>query len=462
MEFNKLKNRALSVFGLVMINVIAIDSLRNLPTNAKTGFAVAFYYLVVGLLFMLPCVLVTAELATNYPKTGGTYVWVREAFGRKWGFLNIWLQWIYNVVWYPLILSFIAVNIAYLFSPNLASNKTYLISMIIGMFAFATLVNGFGMKTSSMVSALSAIVGTIVPMLLIIGLGLSWLIAHKPLAITPTWHDFFPHIGKLNNLAFIVIVIFSLMGLEMSAVHAGDVKNPQRDYPRALLISSVIILVTMILASVAIALVVPQTDLNIISGIDQAGATFLNAFHLHWLFPILIVLIILGGFGGMSAWVIGPTKGLMIAADDHCLPAMFRKRNRRGVPVVILIAQLVIVIGLCSLINFVQYISTSYWILSDLTAQLALLFYVLLFAAAIKLRYKNGTKANTFRIPGGRVGIWVVGLMGIGTCLGAIGLGFLPPSGVKIIDVSRYEIILVVGIVLLTLPPFVFFRVQNK
>lgn len=90
--------RVLSVFSLVMINIIAIDSLRNLPANAKTGFTIAFFYLIGTVFFMIPLALISAELATHRPKAGGAYVWVREAFGEQWGFLSIWLQWLVIVI----------------------------------------------------------------------------------------------------------------------------------------------------------------------------------------------------------------------------------------------------------------------------------------------------------------------------------------------------------------------------
>src|SRR5690242_8046126 len=96
-------SKRLSVFALVMINVIAVDSLRNLTMGAEYGLALVFFYSLAALLFFIPTVLVTAELATGWPITGGSYVWVREAFGSRLGFLAIWLQWIYNVVWYPTI-----------------------------------------------------------------------------------------------------------------------------------------------------------------------------------------------------------------------------------------------------------------------------------------------------------------------------------------------------------------------
>ena len=61
-----------------------------------------------AILFLVPTALVAAELATGWK--GGVYVWVREAFGNRWGFQAIWLQWIQNVVWYPTQLAFIAAS----------------------------------------------------------------------------------------------------------------------------------------------------------------------------------------------------------------------------------------------------------------------------------------------------------------------------------------------------------------
>ena len=98
-----LVKKTLGAFGLAMINVIAVDSLRSLPFSAEYGFSLVFFYILAAITFFFPTALVAAELATGWPNKGGIYVWVREAFGERWGFLVIWLQWIYNVVWYPTI-----------------------------------------------------------------------------------------------------------------------------------------------------------------------------------------------------------------------------------------------------------------------------------------------------------------------------------------------------------------------
>jgi amino acid transporter len=455
------RNKTLGVFSLVMINVIAIDSLRNLPSNAATGLHIIFYYIFAGIVFLLPCILITAELATNRPKTGGAYIWVRDAFGAKYGFLTIWLQWIYNVIWYPTILSFIAVNIAYLFDPKLIHNNAYMIPMLIAMFTLSTIANNFGMKLSSLVSTLSAIIGTIIPMVVIIILGIAWIDSTRPLAIEPTFANFIPTTLNGSNVAFLVVVFFSLMGFEMSSVHAEEVKNPKRDFPRALAYSSLIVMVTMILASAAIAIVVPEKSLNIVSGLDQAFGLFLNSFHLKWLLPIVIIFMVIGGFGGMSAWVIGPSKGLMVAAQDNCAPAIFGRANKRGAPSSMLWAQWGIVIVLCILFAFFKSFNTWYWILSDLSAQFALLFYILVFAASIKLRYITEKKPDTYRIPGGKFGIWFIGLLGIAACIFAIIIGLIPPSNMHITYVGWYEVVLIGGCIVLSSIPLFIYKLKN-
>lgn len=457
--------RSLSVFFLVMINVIAIDSLRNISSNAIYGLGVPFYYLLAAIGFMIPCALVTAELATHYPKAGGVYVWVERAFGPPWGFLTIWLQWIYNVFWYPTILSFIAVNIAYLIDPTLAANSIYMVSMVLILFLLSTLSNYFGMKFSAKVSTICAIVGTLIPMAFIIVLGVMWILDGHELGLEITASRFFPAPWESEHLAFFVIVLFSLFGLEMSAVHAEEVKNPQRDFPRALLYSSLLIVLSAAGASTAVALVVPHGSLNIVSGLDQALALFLKAFHLEWLFPIALLTIILGSLGGVSAWIIGPTKGLAVAADEGYAPISWARRNKKNVPTRLLWIQLVLVCLFSLLFVCLPSLSTAYWVLSNLTAELALLFYIVLFAGAIRLRYKNAgaaVQSNVYKIPGGKVGIWFVAGLGMMSCIVALGLSFIPPKDLPLPSTSWYEAILLIGIIGFSAPPVLYYWWVNR
>ena len=447
--------KVLSVFSLIMINLIAVDSLRSLPLGAEYGFSLIFYYILAALVFFIPSALATAELATSWPTTGGVYVWVREAFGKQAGFVIIWIQWIYNAVWYPTICALITATFSYLINPALADNKIYMVCSTLIVFWFCTLINCFGIRISSIFSSVGAIIGTIIPMLIIMALGAAWLYTGKPYHVDFSLHSLMPDLSQISNLTLVVGLIFGLIGIEMSAIHAGEVKNPRRAFPRALLISAVIILITLIFASLAIAIVIPQEQLNILTGLIQAFQAFFDAFNMSWMTPIIVVAIIIGSLTGVAAWIIGPAKGLMVASQDGSLPPIMCKTTRTGVPIIILVLQGIIVTVLSSSYLLMPNISSSYWILTDLTAQLALFSYIGLFAALICLRFKNTGNADCYRIPGGKLGLYLTGGVGIIACVVAILLGFIPPSQLDVGGTFNYDAILITGIIIFILPAWI-------
>lgn len=457
---NQMK-KTLGVFALIMINVIAVDSLRSLPFSAVYGFSLVFFYLLAALVFFIPTALVSAELATGWPNKGGVYVWVREAFGDLWGFIIIWLQWVYNIVWYPTILTFMAGAIAYIIDPQLAESKLYMLTVILVIFWGATLINCFGMRLSSWVSTIGALVGTLVPMCFIIVLGIVWIKQGNPLQLNFTAQEFFPKLGDPSSLSFLLAVLFGLVGMEMSAVHADEVREPGKSFPKAIFFSTLIIFATLVLSSLAIAVVVPHHTLNVITGLIQAFQIFFNSYGLSWMTPVITVLIVIGGIGGVAAWVIGPTKGLLVAVLDGSAPRVLGKINRHGVPVVILLLQAVICTVLCSVFLLMPTVASSYWVLTAITAQLAMMVYIALFLAGIWLRYKRPEVARAYKVPGKNGGMWLLGIMGILSSLLAIGLGFIPPEQIQVGKIWRYEMLLIVGIVMLCLPPLIIYYIKN-
>lgn len=449
--------RTLGVFAIVMINIIAVSSLRGLPFSASYGFSLVFFFLLAAIVFFLPAALISAELATAWPNKGGVYVWVREAFGEFWGFFIIWAQWVYNIVWYPTILAFMAGTLAYLFNPDLVESKAYMLSAILIVFWSATLLNWFGMRLTSLVSTLSALIGTLFPMLLIISLGFIWIVQGNPIQIDMSARSFLPDMQDMENLAFLLVVFFALVGVEMSAVHADEVKQPEKTYPRAIFISAGIILFTLVFGSLAIAIVVPEQTLNVVTGLVQAYQVFFDSYNLYWMTPVIAILIVFGVIGAVSAWVIGPTKGLLVAVLDGNAPRFLSKINRHGVPLVILFLQASICTMMCVVFLLMPTVSSSYWVLSVITGQLAMLVYVALFGSAIYLRYKYPDAKRTYKVPGGKVGMWVLGVMGLLSSIFAIGIGFIPPAKIEVGDVVRYEILLVAGLLILSLPPVILY-----
>lgn len=456
---NTLKH--LSVFSLVMITVVAVDSLRALPIGAQYGFSIIFYYLIAALTFFIPVAMVAAELASGWPEEGGIYVWVREAFGKKVGFFTVWLQWFYNICWYPTIMSLVAATIAYCIDPKLVDDKIYMLATIFTLFWLATLINFGGMKISSILMNVSAIIGTIVPILFIVALGVTWIMMGKPIQMEISVKTFFPDLSSINNLVLLTGVIFGLLGMENAAAHAREVDNPQKNYPRAMLWSTGIILFTLIFGSLVIAIVIPQPQLNIISGLLQAYEIFFTKFHISWFMPILAVLIVLGAIGGVNAWMLSPSKGLLMASRDGCLPAFLCRTNAKGVPTTILLVQACIFTVLCSFFLLLPTVSSGYWALSVITSILSLIVYVPMFLAVICLRYKYPEVKRVYKIPGGIKGVWLVSLLGLSSSLFTIFIGFFPPSQINVGNVLNYEVLIISSVIISCLVPWVIFKLNK-
>ncbi len=439
--------KVLRVFSLTMINVIAIVDVRSLPIAAEYGASLIFYYALAGLLFLLPCGLVVAELAPAWPKTGGIYVWVREAMGLRAGFVVIWLQWLYNVVWYPTILSLLAATLCYLIAPNYASDPMVILPMVVVFFWLVTLANCWGMRVAAWVSTVGAMVGVVLPLGVLCVLAAWWLIEGGVSSVVISWSTVIPHTFKGGDLALLSGVLFGLLGLELSATHAEDVENPSRDFPRAMIWTAVGVLLVMVMGSLAVALVIPQQALSLTTGVIESFAVFFKALHCGWLVPVLGVCILIGGFSAVSAWLLGTSRCLFACAEDGMLPKVFARLNQHGAPVNLLLIQGVIVTVLSSVYVLFQSVESSYWLLSAMTSQLALVVYVMLFLSAIVLRKRRPDVPRPCKIKGlpliALIGLCITVLVGI--------FGFFPPSQLHIDSPFWYEVILIGGVCVLFL-----------
>ena len=449
------KKYALSIFSLTMLTVGSVDSIRNLPTTALFGSQLISFFILGALCFLIPTALVSAELASGWPKQGGIYVWVKAAFGKQVAFLAIWLQWVSNVIWYPAILSFVAGSIGYLIDPALASQPSFLFSVIVTLFWGATFLNLRGMQSSALMSNICAVSGLLLPMALIIGLGVVWIMGDNPVQINFDTASILPHFNDSSMWVSLTAIMLSFCGIEIATVHANDVENPQHAFPRALVYSVGIILSTLMLGSLAIAVVLPSNEINLVAGIMQAFDAFFGHYGLAFMMPLIALMLVMGGFGGVSNWIIAPTKGLLVAAQDGNLPIFFQRENAQGAPVVMLIAQAISVTCLSGLFLFMPSVNGSYWFLTALAAQLYMLMYLLMFITGIALRIKAPSQPRAFRIPGGITGMLLVAGLGIFGVLMTLGVSFIPPTGIDIGGAARYEMFLVFGLFVLCLPPFI-------
>ena len=447
--------RVLNVFILAMFNASIMISLRNLPLVSEFGLSLIFFFFIVALFFLVPSALVSAELASGWPKEGGVYIWVREGLGDRFGFLAIWMQWAHNLSWYPVILSFVAATMAYVISPDLAKNKLFITSIILIGFWGMTLLNYLGIKTSSWFSSLGVILGTIAPGLFIIALGLAWILSGNPIQTPISAEALVPDLSQVGNIVFLAGLFLAFGGLEVSASYAQEVKNPQKNYPRAILIAAVLTFTIFLLGSLAISFVIPKSEISLITGLIEAFYSFFSHYNIEWLLPIMGVLLIVGAVAEVNAWIIGPVKGLHATSLHGNLPPLFQKVNKHDVPTNLLLFQAIIVSVISLIFLYMPNVSSAFWILTAMSAQSYLIMYVLMFITAIHLHYKKPHVPRAYRVPYEKRGIWIFSCMGIVASVFAILLGFVPPSQLNVGNIYIYSLILLLGLLTISAIPLI-------
>jgi amino acid transporter len=456
-----MSSKKISLFSLVLLIVTAIDSIKNLPASALFGSELIFFFLLSAIVFLVPTSLVAAELSATFHDKGGVYHWIDKAFGEKWAMVAIWMQWINTMVWYPTILSFIAGTLAFLINPELSSNTIFLLATILIVFWTITIINLKGLHASAKINDICGLFGTVLPLFLLIGLGCAWVWTGKPMQIQFDAQNIFPSFVNKGSWISLIAIMASFLGMELSGVHVNDIKDPQTNFPKAVLYSSTFILLSMMFGSLAIAIIIPEKDINLVAGVMQVFSKMLSAFDLNFLLPLVTILIVLGSIGNITNWLISPAKGLLHAAEFGFLPPFFSKKNKEGVASRILIAQAVLVSIFCLLFFLIPSINGFFWFLTALSTELYMIMYVLMFLAAIKLHHKYIDRPKVFKIPGNHAGMWITSLLGLLGCIATIIVSFFPPDNVNIGSASRYFSMISTGNIL-TISPILLFYAYKK
>lgn len=463
-------SKYVSVTTLCLMTVAAVVSLRGLPMMAAEGLSMIFYILFATVIFLLPASLVAAELGSAFgQKKGGVYNWVSAAFGTRWGFVAVWLQWIQNVVWYPTVLGFAAASLAYLFGdPKLASNGMFTGIVILVVYWISTLIAFRGSKAVNTVSKFGVVFGTILPGVLVIILGIIWAATGNGIAFldgsaastaagaattvaTHVHPRLFPHITGLGSIAFLAGIVLLFAGVEVQAVQVNEMKKPSTQFPSAMFLAAVIIFVLFLLGSLAVAVVVPAKEISLTAGLMQAFQILLDKFHLKFLVPVMGLLMAFGAIGGVMSWVTGPSRSLLLTAQEGNMPPFMAKTNKFGSPFSLLIIQGIIVSLLACLYFIMKDVSVAFFILSAMTATLYLVMYMLMFAAAIKLRVSQPDLPRPFRIPGGKtLGMWIIAGIGFLGVAFAFVVGFFPPTNLPVGNPTLYVSLVAAGLIIFT------------
>lgn len=461
----KKKVVVISMMTLAIMNVTTVMSLRGLPTQAEYGLTSIFYYVLGAVFLLIPTALVAAELASMFPEKGGIFRWVSEAFGPDWGFASIFYEWAAIVVWFPTVLIYASVAFAYILAPEsfdaaLAGNKFYVIAVLLVIFWGVTLFTFRGMQSSARLSALGGLFGTIIPGAILIVMAIVYVALGKPIQM-PLHTGIIPKFTDFQNVVLAASIFLYFAGMEMQAVHIVHLKNPTRNYPLSLFVATIIILTVFILGTLAVGVIIPQKDISLTQSLLVAYRDLWSAFGIPWMGNVMAAMLAFGVLGQVSVIVAGPSTGLLAVGKAGYLPKFFQRTNKNGIQVPILIVQGIIVSVLALALAVLPSVQSAYQILGQMATIIILVMYLIMYIAALRLRYTQPNKHRPFQIPGGTSGLWVVGSVGVLGAAGAGILSFVPPQQIATGTPAIYVGILLLGCAIFVAIPFIIYALRK-
>ncbi|MFE1443039.1 APC family permease [Streptomyces sp. NPDC058739] len=442
---------------LALMTTASVASLRAAPTMAVYGLACVFLYLLPAVVFLLPTALVSAELASGW--SGGVYRWVSEGLSKPLGFLAVWCQFAMTIFYYPSLLAFVASTIAYVIDPALASNGVYTAIVIMVLYWTGVWVSSRGTKALAGLSSWGLVIGTLIPGTLLVVLGMIFLAQGNPSAAPMTTSHLLPQWTGLASLVLIVNNFLSYSGMEMNAVHVSSLKDPAKEYPKSMFLAMGLVLLIFILPALAISWVVPAHQLSLTAGVMQAFEAFFGYFHIGWMTPIAAIMLISASLAGMLTWLAGPSKGLLeISRQEGYLPPFLQQLNKYGIQQNILVTQGIVTSVIALGYALIPNVSSVYWIFSTITTQVYLIVYLLMFAAAVRLRKSQPDHPRGYRVPA----LTLVCVVGWLSSLAALAIGFVPPSQFGGSSVLSYVVIVGGGLGILGfLIPWAFLKFRK-
>jgi amino acid transporter len=423
--------RAIGPWDLLLFNVASVLGPRWIAVAAHNGTSSVSLWLLAATFFFLPTTFIIAELSTRFPEEGGLYTWSKKAFGEFHGFIAGWTYWIYTFFYFPGLLIASVAMCAYVGgsgAAHLATNRPFLITGAFILLFFAVFLNMIGVGIGKWLQNAGGI-GTYIPLLMLVGLGGYLWYAHGSVTRF-TWSNMLPA-WNWDTLNFWPQIAFAFGGLELASAMSEEIRDPRRTFPRAILGSAISIVLIYIAGTMALLAILPPGVVDPKSGVFGALASGSTTLHIAWYGILAAILVVFGNAGGVGATVAGVARIPFVVGIDRHMPAAFGKIHPRWkTPWVSILVQAGISCTILLLIQLNETVNGAYQILVDAATILYFLPFVYMYAAVIRLAYRADRAANkeAVLIPGGKLGVWIAGLMGLSIVLIAIGLSFVPPA----------------------------------
>ena len=420
-------------WDVLLFNIATVLGPRWIASAAHNGTSSLSLWILAAVLFFFPSALVIVELSTRFPNEGGLYVWTKEAFGDFHGFVCGWCYWVYTIFYFPgLLLASVAMSV-YIGGPRaawLADNRAYLIVASIVLLAIAMGLNLVGLHIGKWLQNAGG-VGTYVPLVMVVIVGVMIWLRHGSVTHY-TWSTSLPHFDY-DTVNFWAQIAFAFTGLELVTAMSEEVHDPQRNFPRAIFASGVLIAAIYILGTLGVLAIIPADSVNVQNGVFQGLSLGSAALGLAWIGIIAALLVTVGNAGGVGSTVAGVARVPFVVGLDRYLPRAFGKLHPKWrTPYVAILVQGLLSAAVLLVFQINETMRGAYIKLVDAAILLYFLPFLYMYASVIRLAFRPDRKQNprAVLIPGGRFGVILAGGLGFIITALAIVLALIPPGDV--------------------------------
>ncbi|HEY9308768.1 MAG TPA: APC family permease [Microbacterium sp.] len=400
--------KTLGRLDIIFLSVSAIIAIDTIAQIAAVGGAEAFTWtLVIGVTFLFPYALVIAELGSTFHGEGGPFVWVRLAFGKLTAAIATMFYWITNPLWMGGALVFIAAATwsAYISPLEEGGFWDFVFKLVFIWAAIATAI--IGLQYGKRIVAAGAIVKV---SLLVIFVVTVVIYALQNGVQGYAAGDFAPTLAGF--LAVTPLILFAVVGFEAPNGAAEEMRNPQKDVPRAIASSGTISILCYLVPVFAILAVLPAEKVQGASGFLDAFEEVFSVYGIASV-PVMTIAALLFIFIVLtqaSAWMIASDRVQAAAGADGAFFRYFGKFSERfGTPVRMNILSGVVASVFCVMATVLLTGSAAavFTVVLIIAISTLLLSYLVIFPTIIVLRRKYPDVERPFTVPGGRVGLWI-------------------------------------------------------
>ena len=324
--------------------------------------------------------LTAAEVSAAIPKTGGMMVYIEEIYGKKLGFLTGWMQ---SVLFFPATIAAISVMFGQQ-AAILLGNESLVIPMTVGVILLIGVLNTFGSKTSGAIQTVSTVC-KLIPLVLIIVFGFIKGGGNNPI-VQPLVAEGISPTGVIGQL--LVAILFAYDGWINVGAIAGEMKNPGKDLPKAIVGGLSLVMGVYVVINLAYRWVLPASELAKYASPASAVAEVLFGSIGG---KIINVGILVSVFGCINGYLLTGPRITYTLGKQKTIPVIFGKLNKNDVPANATL--------LMAVLSALYALSGQFNLLSDLAMFAVWSFYVLTFIGVMKLRKTHPNLNRPYKVP---------------------------------------------------------------